>query len=435
MTVFFQDHDDHYCFRIEDQRNKLDHLPSGIYRLKIEANPVGVSVRLFKDIKAFVLPERRFGRHESIVKKVINEYDSVNPPLGLMAIGYKGSGKSILCEDICNRLLQKGLPVLLVSDPVPADFLQLMAKAIGPCVFYFDEIGKVYSSSVEQDPRNSSNTSLNQLLPFFSNQSLIGTVFLVTANESRELNEYFINRPGRFKYRIDMKRLDRATYLDYMKAQSITPNRMLWLETIWHSLSFDQLKAIVPLMKTCSTIEEFMLEVDILNVTYISTKKLNIRNVFKNGNPIVPRSTNSVFTAKIEGKDVVIQIDEVVLRVPWVTSEGTIPSYFSSGYDDDLYTDETGEYTVNGSFVTIVMDQCQNLIEGSRILRFVSFEFGVPADASNQPVTQAGTEVKKSWNDRDFFRRWRSGEFIQPAFSSSTGMVDVSIDFSNRILR
>jgi ATPase family associated with various cellular activities (AAA) len=343
MPVVFQDHDDHLCFGIEDQRNKLDHLPPGVYKLKLHKTADGVGIKLYKSVKSFPLPERRFGRHESIAKTVIADYDIVNPPLGLMAIGKKGSGKSMLCEDLCNRFLAKGMPVIMIDEPVPHDILSLFTRAIGPSVFYFDEIGKVYPGKGDDED---SNTGLNQLLPFFSNQTLTGRVFLITANSTSELNEFFLDRPGRFKYRISMDRMERVAYLEYMKAQNVPLGRMIWMEGTWVEYTFDQLRVVVPILKQATDLQDFLDQISILNVHRMLVTVLNIYDLSKNGVPVQIETAGDV-SLSLDNSDLIITLPDDTIRFQWRTDIGTFNELFHGNPNLMETTLEVGDYTLN----------------------------------------------------------------------------------------
>lgn len=347
MSVIFRDYDDHYVFGVEDQRNKLDHLPAGIFRLKMVRTENGVIIKLLKDVKQFTLPEKRFGRHEKIVRSVMEDYDQVNPPLGLMTIGVKGSGKSMLCEDICNRLSAKGLPILIVDDPIPHDILLMMAQAVGPSVFYFDEIGKTYPRLEKDDD---SNASLNQLLPLFSNQSLIGRVFLITANKESELNEFFIDRPGRFKYRIRTFQMERVAYLDYMRNFNVPPQKMSWLETTWSDYTFDQLRMLVPLMHKSSNLREFLSALEILNVRTPSVCRIQIESILHHGISVELRSSKEL-KLSLNEDHLIVQLRDDVASIPWRNSDGTF-KYFDNTDTSKLWV-EDGDYSFGLSIARV----------------------------------------------------------------------------------
>jgi hypothetical protein len=342
MPAVFQDHDDHFCFGIEDQRNKHDHLPPAVYRLKLHKMPDGASLRLYKSVKTFPLPERRFGRHEKIVKRVLADYDRVNPPLGLMTLGKKGSGKSMLCEDICNRLLAQGMPIIMVDEPVPHDVLLLFAQAVGPSVFYFDEIGKVYPRKGSDDD---SNTGLNELLPFFSNQTLIGRVFLITANSSSELNEFFIDRPGRFKYRVEMETMERDAYLEYMQAQNVPPEKLIWLEGVWRYYTFDQLRVVAPALKQSADLKDFLEHLDLLNVQSPYTTTFSLHDLSKHGIPIELEARADI-RLDFDKNDMLISLPDDTVRIPWRTDAGTFCEYVHGDRFLHETTIEIGDYTV-----------------------------------------------------------------------------------------
>lgn len=199
-TLKVNNFDNHLLITITDNSNIIDHIPAMVYRAALTEH----GIVLIKDRKNFKLPQLRFGKHKDHVKQITSTYDRDGNNNGIMAIGEKGTGKSMLAEEIGNWLINQDVPVVLVDQFMSAQKLSLVIRAIGPCMVYFDEFGKVYD---DDDKRGA-------LLPLFSDTSFSGVMFVATGNTSDEFSDYLYNRPQRFRYCISYKSGIRDDVLD-----------------------------------------------------------------------------------------------------------------------------------------------------------------------------------------------------------------------------
>ena len=381
MSMVFTDHGNVITYDYQDTRKTSDHLPVGIYRLKMTESPFGISVSFErKEFKQFVVTERRYGRHDRIVKTIFDDYDRVNPPLGVIAIGEKGGGKSLLCEDLSNRLLSKGLPILMVDQAIPPEVLLEISNVSGPCVFYFDEIGKIYTDK-----------NAGALLTFFSNQNQIGRVFLVTANAASELSPYFFERPGRFKYKIDMSKIERDAYLEYLTAQNVPSEKVIWLESIWRSMTYDQLRVIVPLLHRTDSIRVFMEDMNILNVCRPQLISFGVSTLRCKGANL-NTSTGLSPEVEIVGDNFVMIHNEKTLNFRWRNPNGTLTFTGTNGG-----TIHEGDYELTVTLSTFPLpigsDMLDRCVENTPVFRSVytgSDITSVPADETPTPVTTTG---------------------------------------------
>lgn len=324
MTIQFLDHGDHFCIGNRPPDSIVsDHLPAAVYDLKLKRVENGVTPAFSKRAKQFNIPEKRFGRHERLVSRIIADYDPVNPPLGAIAIGVKGSGKTILMEDICNRMISRGHPIVFIAEAIPAEILREVARAIPNAVFFFDEFGKLYH---EPEARNS-------LLTFFGDRTLTGRMFLVTANSFEELSEFMINRPGRFAYRIEMQQMERDAFEDFLKFRKVPANRTYWLEGIWRSLTFDLLNHIARPLLEAKDYQDFVEELSIVNTIRPVALQVKLDEVTLHGAKFDRRR----MSAQFNGPNIEVRLFEDLdrtqlidtLLIPWQREDGMLSSEFS----------------------------------------------------------------------------------------------------------
>lgn len=256
----FHDHGSHYCFSlIDDTVKPLDHLPAAVYELLIDSNPLtGIKIKFNKTASKFTVPEKRFGAHQRHLERIRSDYDRVNPSMGVMLEGLKGSGKSMFAEDLGNWIIGSGLPVLMVSSAIPVEILRGAISMIGPCMVYFDEFGKVYSDRADRD----------RLLSLFSDSTLTGVLFVITGNTEQEFTDAIYDRPGRFKYRLKFSDLKTAAAIEVGEHYHLEPHLILGLARYLnvHNVSYDMLCTIATMIRGCKTDHEVRDYLEIMNV-------------------------------------------------------------------------------------------------------------------------------------------------------------------------
>lgn len=175
----------------------LDHIPAKVYRIAFDNERGCVYLEPFVD--KFTLPEKIYGDHHEIVSMIFNDYKKCTSSVGAMLVGKKGTGKSLMAEDLSNRAIAMGVPVIFIDDTVPIGAIRNVVETIGPCVVYFEEFGKMYSNyKGEEDRKNEQNPFLS----FFSSRELKKVLFVINENDQEKLSDFILNRPQRFKYRI-----------------------------------------------------------------------------------------------------------------------------------------------------------------------------------------------------------------------------------------
>lgn len=140
--------------------------------------------------------EKVYGVHEAKVNKVLRSFKKFDRNLGVILSGNKGIGKSLFARMLSNRAIGEGIPVVIVDRFIPGinSFLERIQQEI---LVLFDEFDKTFGSvkigENEADPQAG-------LLSLFDGVASGKKLFVVTCNEIRNLNDYLINRPGRFHY-------------------------------------------------------------------------------------------------------------------------------------------------------------------------------------------------------------------------------------------
>lgn len=139
-----------------------------------------------------VVSEKSYGVQSYKCDKVLESFESFERSLGVILSGDKGIGKSMFAKMVCMRSIECGYPVIVVDAVYPgiARFLESIHQT---CVVLFDEFDKTYRSQRENDDQAT-------LLSLFDGTTGGKKLFIVTCNELYGLNNFIINRPGRFHY-------------------------------------------------------------------------------------------------------------------------------------------------------------------------------------------------------------------------------------------
>ena len=178
----------------DDSVQTFDRLPAATYRIGFDKMQ---GFFLMKDYD-IVVNEKVYGDHTRKSQKVINTFEKFDRNLGVLLSGNKGMGKSLVCKMICEGMMKKGYPVIVVSSYIPgiADYLH---KIDCEAVIFLDEFDKLFHQNVE-DYDNDSNRPQDEMLSLFDGSDVNKKMFLVTCNKISDISEYFLNRPGRFHY-------------------------------------------------------------------------------------------------------------------------------------------------------------------------------------------------------------------------------------------
>lgn len=137
-----------------------------------------------------------YGNHVKRVNKIMQSYNASSRNFGVILSGKKGIGKSLLARMVAEAAIAQGLPVIIVDTPIPgiADFLSSIDQEV---VIIFDEFEKTFAKRNDEDPQV-------ELLSLFDGIDGGKKLFVITCNDPRQLNEFLVNRPGRFHYHFEI---------------------------------------------------------------------------------------------------------------------------------------------------------------------------------------------------------------------------------------
>ena len=274
MSIKLFKEDNNIFIRGVSDSNIVEHVPPAVYRLR--ENPMSGEVILVMDRASFEVPAKCYGKHNANKDAILKAYNSTDGATGVVLRGIKGAGKSVLAEDLGKTMVSNYMPVIMVDVSVSRRALHMATQMAGPCMMYFDEFGKVFEAKERRD-----------LLTYFSDSSFKKVLFVVTSNSKKELDKYFINRPGRFLFMIEYKSLDPLAIIEMIDDHGITGEmgQMLNAYVEHRQVTFDMLRFLMPLAAEAKDYLEFNDRISILNCPAPVYPHLTVDKVIYKGQP------------------------------------------------------------------------------------------------------------------------------------------------------
>lgn len=183
----------------------------------------------------FTLPSKIYGKSNRYAERILNTFKQRNSNTGVMLMGEKGSGKSLLCKQVC---MLSNLPVIIINDSYTGDnFNSYLSSITQPSIILFDEFEKVYDKDDQK-----------KVLTFLDGTFNSNKLFMFTSNDRWGIDENMCNRPGRIYYMIEFKGLDEEFILEYCADKLIKnyyTEKILAVSKLYDVFNFDLLQAFV----------------------------------------------------------------------------------------------------------------------------------------------------------------------------------------------
>lgn len=276
-------------------------LPARAYIVRFE-KMTGFYLDEYADIQ--VKEERIYGEHMKKVSKVLRAYRKFDRNLGVILSGYKGIGKSMFAKLLSIKAINDGIPIIVVDQYIPgiASYIEGIDQGVMVLFDEFDKtFGDVRPSEGEVEPQAA-------LLSLFDGLSRGKKLFVITCNDIRRLNDFIVNRPGRFHYhfRFDYPSADEIrTYLhDNLVEKHYHEIEPIVTFSRKVDLNYDCLRAIV---FEVNNGESFHSAIEDLNILNLSQERYNFTIYFENGSPMYVRNRNVDF---FNGEEIVICFSE-----------------------------------------------------------------------------------------------------------------------------
>lgn len=184
-----------------DDLKTFDSIPVGNYKVCFHT----MMGFYLEDADDFKLNEKPYGKHPLKIAKVLKLYENIERSAGIILSGKKGMGKTLFARLLSAAFAERGLPTIIIADAFPGitDFIESIKQEV---VVLFDEFEKVFDSGEGHrhngENKPSGKESQEKMLGLFDGISQTKRMYVVTVNEIRKVNQYMMNRPGRFHYHL-----------------------------------------------------------------------------------------------------------------------------------------------------------------------------------------------------------------------------------------
>ena len=228
-------------FRIatKESMDLHEQLPAGNYVVKMDPH----DNFYIEQIESFDVPSKMYGDTIRNTERIINSFWDRQKSTGVMLVGEKGSGKTLLSKNICVELAKQDVPTIVINAPWHGDKFNTLIQSIQqPCIVMFDEFEKVYNSEEQE-------ALLTLLDGIYSTKKL----FLLTSNDKWRVDSHMRNRPGRIFYMVNFTGLDEAFIREYCADNLVlqgstnlkTFDTIVNIASVFSAFNFDMLKALV----------------------------------------------------------------------------------------------------------------------------------------------------------------------------------------------
>lgn len=258
-------------FRIYDDTMKTyNELPARAYQVNFSQQS-GFFLTGYDDI---AITEKVYGVHTDKVHKVLKSFEIFDRNLGVILSGAKGIGKSLFGKMLSVEGIAAGYPLVIVNQYIPgiADYLTSIQQEV---IVFFDEFDKTFYSKGDRD---SMSDPQSEMLTLFDGLSQGKKLFIVTCNELNNLNNYLVNRPGRFHYHFRFDYPSAEQIREYLE-DKIPETAYAQIDKVIAfarkiDLNYDCLRAIAFELSLGTCFEEAIKDLNILNLSresYIAT--------------------------------------------------------------------------------------------------------------------------------------------------------------------
>jgi len=292
-----------------------DSLPAGNYALKFNQ----FEGFYLETVPGFKLPHKVYGNNPRHADRIIKTFRGREGNTGVMLVGEKGSGKTLLARQVA---IESGLPVIVVNSAYSGEnFNSFLGSISQPCIVFIDEFEKTFDNETQE-----------KLLTLLDGTYQSKKLFLLTSNNKWRLDDNMKNRPGRIFYLIEFGGLDEAFIREYcadcLSNQTYTDS-VVEVSKLFDTFNFDLLASIVEESNRYSEDpKEFM---EILNAKpEYSGKMVYKAQVEINGNPLPSKS--------VLRNNIVINPSVDDFSVPLCLA-------YQGDEEDCIYVDEEGDVT------------------------------------------------------------------------------------------
>jgi SpoVK/Ycf46/Vps4 family AAA+-type ATPase len=251
MPSFIKSGSDYF---ILDSEELLNTLPVGNYQVTFHP----MKGYYLTKVASYEIQGKIYGDTIKNSARILNTFTNRENATGVLFCGKKGSGKTLQAKHICIEAAKLGISTILVNSAFSGSpFNEFIQKINIPCVLFFDEFEKIYSGGstskiTDDDDDNfsvgSKSVSQQSLLTLMDGSFPTKKLFILTANNKFDINEFMLNRPGRIYYYIEFNNLLEEFVKEYSEDNLLNKKHIssvVKITSIFNDFNFDMLKALI----------------------------------------------------------------------------------------------------------------------------------------------------------------------------------------------
>jgi len=196
----------------------------------------------------YKLPKRILGSINKRVDKVINTYNNEpNKNTGVLLLGEKGSGKTLLSQVIANKMIEQNIPVITVNTQFSDSSFINFIKSLDNICLIFDEFDKHYYRLKDEGEADDTQTEILKLFED-NNDKKSKNLNIIIANNGYRISDFLIDRPSRFKYRWHYNKVEPEVIEELCSIHNLPSDKTKQLVDYSKSVklfSFDILESII----------------------------------------------------------------------------------------------------------------------------------------------------------------------------------------------
>lgn len=267
----------------DDTLKTYDKLPAQPYVVRFDPR-AGFSLERYVDPE--ITEDKIYGVHNEKVEKVLSSFEKFKRSLGVILSGDKGIGKSLFAKMLSIEAIRREIPLIVVDTYAPgiASYIESIDQEV---MVLFDEFDKTFGEIKSRDGEASPQTAL---LGLFDGMSGGKKLFVITCNSLHKLNEFLINRPGRFHYHFRFSYPSSEEIRQYMLDK--LPEEMYGeIDAVVSfaakvSLNYDCLRAITFELSNGLSFKDAIADLNIMNM---NAEEYTIKVYYNNGTMSVER--------------------------------------------------------------------------------------------------------------------------------------------------
>ena len=150
----------------------------------------------------YIIEHKVYGDVEKRATRIMNSFDEKKGNMGVLLVGTKGSGKTLLSKFLSMKAHKINMPTIIINVKHSGEgFLSFINSINTPCVIVFDEFDKVYKKHANEQ---------RDLLTILDGVYVSRHLYVFTANDLYEIDSFLLNRPGRVYYKFEYIGLEEA---------------------------------------------------------------------------------------------------------------------------------------------------------------------------------------------------------------------------------